>query len=431
MSVIYEHWKPSVLNLSKAMKLIEGYFGKGWLRSQIKALNRKPKYWYKKFSHHLKSKPHPISLLYSKAEENLRLLKKNPDIGFTKESLKLMSFSDMLSEIENIDVVDINGNPIGIKSWDIFKKRLKNKKEFKQASYEIQIASAFKRSGLEVQFIKESTKIREKTPDLLLKEGETAIYIECKYRNPTKREILYDNLFNEFYSRVMGLMYRLGKFYSICVEWTKEPTLKYIESEIELINKKISNNEQGYLETENAKIWLKKLASSEKVLEGPFKFDVSEYRSEQTDIFMSHADVGIFDGKVKHKNPTFVMFRNISYINDLTDGIVELLNKAYSQIPKEGPGIVFLETPLSYLNQSIKGSLQDLERKLIGKLNIIGRINMVILTRSYLKERRIKVNNRNALIITRQIESRIISNRKPRTSVPQDIISRIKALKYY
>lgn len=433
VGIVSEGWNPSIANLAEAMELVETYFGKQWLNEQIAIQSRKPKDWRKKFTHHLTPGPHPILPLYLGAVNNLKQLKTDSNIGFEVKALELMSFSEVLKEVKKIDIMNINGKPLLIRPWSRFKTRLRNKDEFDQASYEMQIAVALKKSGFRVCFIQESTKKQEKTPDLLIREGKDAIYVECKYRTLTKRERQYNNMFTEFYWRSMRLMFRLGKFYSICVEWLKDPNIKYVESIIKWLDKKISNNEQGYFEIKNAKIWLGQLASKGQVFEGPFNFDISKYKSDgkHIDIMMQQAYAGIFNGIIKHKNPTFIMFRNISYLDTMVKGIVELLNKAYSQIPEKGTGIVFLEARLSFLNQRISESLEELQRKLEGKLNLIERVNMIILTRSYFSKKNMKINNRDAVVITRVVESRIIPDQKPASPISKGTLNKIRNLKYY
>lgn len=428
-----ERWNPTLADVAKSVRLIEQYFGKEWLRKQIKVQNRRPRGWRKKFTHHLKPEPHPILPLYLNTLANLESLKRNSGLPMEKSVLELLSFCDTLRVIKNIDVVDVRDHTVATKPWSKFKARLKDRDEFNQASYEMQIAAALRRSGFKVYFIQESVRKGEKTPDLLVKKGKEEIYVECKYRRPTKRELQYKNMFNEFYSRSMRLMYKLGKFYSIVVEWLHDPTISLVESEIEFLESKIRNGEEGYFKTQNAKLWLKHLASEGEVFEGSYNVNIGEYRSEQVDIMIAQAYSCPLpaNGLVKYKNPTFVMFRNISYLDDMIDGIVELLNKAYHQILENGPGIVFLEAHLSFLDQNIKESLQDLENRLKRKLNLISRVNAIIITRSYFSEERVKVANKEAVVIARKVESRTIPNTRPASSISRDSFKKILSLRYY
>jgi hypothetical protein len=240
-------------------------------------------------------------------------------------------------------------------------------------------------------------------------------------------------MFKEFYWRVMQLMYSLGKFYLICVEWLKVPDITKVKSEINRISNKLHNREEGAYETENAKIWLKSLASGNQEFEGSFEINLDKYLSgdQQVDIIMSQANAGIFNGIVKHKNPTVVMFRNISYQEELINGILGLLNKAYRQIPEHETGIIFIETRLSFGNQIIKETLNDLENKLKGKLNLVGRINGVILTRSHFSQRNVKIKNKDAVLIARIVESKLMPNKKPNVKISSKLFDEITHLKYY
>jgi hypothetical protein len=387
----------------------------------------------KKFTHHLAPKPHPIIPLYDKAVKKLESLKRNPEIGLEKESLELISFSESLRAIRKINIVDISGKKMPIRTWTKFKDNLKNPEQFDQTAYEIEIGSALRRSGFFTSFIQESNVEGEKRPDILVIKDNKKIYIECKYRQQTQKEQLYDHMFKEFYWRAMQLMYNLHKFYLICVEWNDVPDLKKVNSEIDLIRTKVKNGEEGFYETKIAKLWLQSLASGNQEFDGSFDIDLEKYLSgnQTADIIMQQANVGIFNGMVKHKNPTVVMFRNISYQVEMIKGILGLLNKAYQQIPEKEIGIVFLETGLSFRNQQIKESLRDLEKMLKGKINLIGRINAIILTKSHFVQRNIKIKDKTATAILRVVESKIIPNKKPNSDIPSKVIEGLKHLKYY
>lgn len=429
----FEKWSPQIADLAKSIAFTESYFGESWLRAQAEEQGQRPKDWHKKFTHHLKPEPHPILPIYLKARDNLRQLKKDSAAGFDVEALELISISDVLRAVRTIDVVDINSKLLPAKTYEKLAHRLRNKEDFHQALYEGQIAAALKKSGLAVCFVQESRREKEKTPDLLIRDGTALTYVECKYQAMTKREQQYGRIFNDFYWRVMRLMYCIGKFYSVCIEWSRDPTVKDILHLIDWIEKKMGNDEEGCFEEDVTKVWLKRLASRGQVFDGEFRVDISDYRSDDqhVDITMLHVNGGIFDGKVKHKNPTLVMFRSISYLDDVVDGIVEQLNKAYRQIPERGPGIVFLESRLSFLNTRVQESLEELQRRLEGKLNIVGRVNLIVLTRSHFVRQNRKIDDREAVVIARVVESRIVRNQKPASAIAKSIFDKICSLKYY
>jgi hypothetical protein len=428
-----EKWEPTITDLANAIVLIRNYFGKEWLDNQCQMLQNKPKHVVSKFTHHLKPEHHPIVPLYVHSLRNYVQIRANPENKFDIAALKLISFCQSLRRLRKIGVVDFNGNELAINSQDRFRERLKNKDEFNQSAYEIQIAVALARAGFSTWFIQESSQPNEKTPDFLVKYKKQKFYVECKYQGLTNREKQYENLFKEFYWHSMRLMFQVGEFYSICVEWIKDPDFADVTSTVELLKEKIGKKQTGLIETEKAKIWLDHLASRGQTFDGPFKVDLGKYRSDgqHIDIIMPQAHVGIFDGVLKYKNPTLVMFRNISYLDDLVNGAVQDINKAYSQIPEKGPSIVFLENRISFLNESIKESARDLQKRIEEKLKLISRINMVVLTKSYFDEKRVMVRGRLGVAITRFVESRTIPNPKPATPLLPDVVERISHLKYY
>lgn len=428
-----EKWEPTITELANAISLTQDYFGKEWLDRHSQRLQDKPKQFASKFTHHLKPESHPIVPLYVDSLRNYAQIKANPENKFDIAALKLISFCQSLTRLRKIGVADFNGKKLAMNSQDRFRERLKNKDEFDQTAYEIQIAVALARKGLSTWFIQESSKSNEKTPDILVNYKKQRFYVECKYQGLTNREKQYENLFKEFYWRSMRLMFQIGEFYSICAEWIKDPALEDVTSIIELLREKIENKQTGIIETEKAKIWLDHLASRGHIFDGPFKVDVGKYRSDSQhiDIIMPQAHVGIFDGVPKYKNPTLIMFRNIAYLDDLVNGAIQDINKAYSQIPEKGPSIIFLENRMSFLNESIEESAKDLQERIEGKLKLISRINIVVLTKSYFDEKRVVVRDRAGVAIIRFVESRIIPNQKPATPLLQDIVERISGLKYY
>jgi hypothetical protein len=420
-------WEIQKTDLVRAVTDAEKLFGKSWLERQIEIHYSQPKHVYK-FSHHLKSEPHPILWLYKKSIENLKSVEQNPDAGYQREALELVSFSDMVNELAKINVVGIDGKIVSMKSYDRFRDRLKLAGEFRQALYEIQIATALRKSGFKIFFILEDPKGRQ-TPDFMIKD-EIPIFVECKYRVMTDKERIYDNAFKEFYYRIMRVMFRSGKFYLVCVEWLRNPTLGLIETVVARIEK--AEYKDQVLETDNARIWLRKTGLINQVFDGPFNLDIGQYRSNDlhTDIIMQHAEVGIFNGTVKYKNPAFVMFRNISAFDNIVQSVVHLVDKAYSQIPKQGPSIIFIETHLPFGKQTIRAPLELLKSKLVGKLNIIGRVNRIVMTDTRFTQRNIKANERNAVVIAKTVESTILLNKKPTTEISNDTAEKIGQMKY-
>ena len=425
--LIGDSWNPQKSDLIQAIIQTEKLFDKSWLEHQFNLQYGKPKQ-VRKFSHHLRAEPHPILWLYKKSIENLQSLEENPNVGYHRESLELISFSEMIDALRQITIVDVDGKLISMESYDRFRKRLLLTEEFKQALYEIQIATALRKSGFVVFFVIED-KNGKKTPDLLIIEDGVPVFVECKYRVKTDKEQIYDNAFKEFYHKIMCVMFRLGKFYLICVEWLKDPTLGLIEAEVGRIEK--ADYKDQILETDNVRIWLRKTGLIDQVFECPLNFDIGPYKSDDlhTDIIEQYFEFGFFDRKI-YKNPALVMFRNISFLDGIVTSVVRLLDKAYTQIPSQGPGIVFIETHLSFGKTTTKAPLEALKRKMKGKLNIIGRVNCIFLTNTGFIQRNIKVNERNAMVIAKTVESTVIVNKYPTAELPINAAKKITEIKY-
>jgi hypothetical protein len=415
--------------LQNAISLIEDFFGKEWLREQGQLL-QKPKQFAYKFTHHLKPEPHPIVPLYLKSLETLGLIKSKKQDYFDIPSLKLISFFQNFEKLMKIGIVDMDGKRLASNSEAKFIDKLKSEAEFFQTAYEIQIAVALARKGFSTWFIKESST---KTPDILVIYKNQRFYVECKYQGLTRREELYENVFREFYWRSMRLMFKLGEFYSICIEWLTDPDVNDVIPTLALIEQKIRSKEFGIINSNKAKISLNYLAKSGEEFNGPFDIDIRKYRSDNQhiDIIMPQAHIGIFDGISKYKNPTVIAFRNISYLDDLVSGAINDINKAYSQIPTNGPSILFLENRLSFLDENFNETAKELQSKVERKIGLISRVNRVYLTKSYFSTNKAKKGNQSGFAILRSVESRTIENPSPATPLLKDTLERIQNLKFY
>lgn len=424
-----DQWEPTATDLQKALSLIEDLFGKDWLAEEGQLL-QKPKQFAYKFTHHLRPEPHPIVPLYLKSVETLALIKSGSQNYFDISSLKLISFLENFEKLRKIGIVDVDGNKISSTSEDKFKDRLKSKVEFFQTAYEIQIAVALARCGFSTWFINETNV---KTPDILVIYKQQRFYVECKYQGLTNRETLYENVFREFYWRSMRLMFTLREFYSICVEWFTDPTVADVIPTVALLEEKMKSKKFGIFNTDKAKISLDYLAKLGEEFSGPFNVDMGKYRSDSQhiDIIMPQAHVGIFNGNPKYKNPTVIAFRNISYLDDLVSGAINDINKAYSQVPENGPSLLFLENRLSFMNPNFEETAKELQGKIERKLNLISRVNRVQLTRSYFTTQKVKKGTQSGFAILRSVESRTIENKNPATPILKDTLERLQKLKFY
>ena len=415
--------------MQNAISLIEDFYGKEWLGEQGQLL-QKPKQFAYKFTHHLKPEPHPIVPLYLKSLETLDLIKSKKQDYFDLASLKLISYFQNFEKLRKIGTVNMDGTRISSNSEDKFKDRLKSKDEFFQTSYEIQIAVALARRGFSTWFINESTA---KTPDILVVYKKQRFYVECKYQGLTRREALYENVFREFYWRSMRLMFKLGEFYAICVEWLTDPAVNDVIPTIALLEERMKSREFGIVNTNKAKIRLDYLAKLGEEFSGPFNVDMGKYRSDNQhiDVIMPQAHVGVFHGNPRYKNPTVIAFRNISYLDDLVSGAIDDINKAYSQIPENGPSILFLENRLSFIDPNFQEKAKELQGKIEGKLGLISRVNRVNLTKSDFTTQKVKKGNQSGFAILRLVESRTIENQNPATPLLKDTLERIQNLKFY
>ena len=87
-----------------------------------------------------------------------------------------------------------------------------------------------------------------------------------------------------------------------------------------------------------------------------------------------------------HKNPRMVIFTSTAP-SDIVRGILHSFDTAYPQIPDGGPGIIYIElNPNTVLNPvnpiQAKMDMALIESRIKSKLNIVSRVNSVVLTAS-------------------------------------------------
>jgi len=290
--------------------------------------------------------------------------------------------------MDNIPIIDENGRQLQANIKQIWGRRLRDPEDFDKAIYEIKVASSYRKAGYKVYFVKEGIK---KTPDLLVEKNEEKVYVECKKKDrKTRRDQYNENIWGKIYTSTLRFMDKTKKNYAVVVKTNSDLTPNDESYLIMCIQTLIANSDHGIHKTDKFEIILKELQEWEKPVNGPFELDVKEFGvriDEPTVILYQHADVKFSDDfkAVEHKNPRFMAFVS-TLLPDRVLSILRSFDRAYKQIPKKGPGIIYIEVNTGLYkkdhNQELGRDLAIVKQRIDGKLNLTGRVNAVVLTAS-------------------------------------------------
>ncbi len=396
----YRESKMSLDDVRKSLEQIMLFVGKQFVEvcEPTKEM-RESNHRHKKYGHLASPRPHPLVSLWKKGYPNFLEFKQRRkkieskfgtlhyslDVSLSKELLELADIGSNLKEIMDIPWINEKEERIEVNIIQIWGERLKDPKDFEKAIYEIRVASSLKNAGYEVYFVKEGIK---KTPDLLIERNGEKVYIECKEKDKkTHRDKRNENLWNEVLMSTLRFMDKMKKNYAIVVKAKSDLMKKDRDFLIESLQELIESSNSGVHRMGKFEIMLEELAEMNKSLCGPFSMNLEEFgvkMTEPTIHLYQHADVKFSKNmEVDHKNPRFMAFVS-TLLPDRIKGILRSVDRAYKQIPKKGPGIIYIEinTGLYKGYQEINKDLEIIKNKMKGKLNLTKRVNAVVLTAS-------------------------------------------------
>ena len=397
--------EPSFTEISSAFHEVETFVGKEWLESELEKLaKRKQPKNLKKYSYLRFSPPHPLVLLWRNAINKLRQCIIERRLIASEELLQIYLLGRNLKTIKKLKVVNLRGELTEATVRDRYRKKLRDPKEFEKAIYEIQIASSYARAGYPVFFIEETT---EKTPDFMVKIDGEPVYVECKNKDAqTERDKNNNRIWEEMREKILRLMEKLHKNYLIIVKSQTDPKREEIDYVLRIIKDIMLKSKNGRFidRTKKYGITAKELAPTESIITTN-KFEV--LTSEALDnVFMGAEVRRLTDGRTELKNPKFIGFKSAAEPDRIT-GVLRSLNKSYKQIPRKGPGLVYIEI---HPSNALQWDFNRLEEKIRGKLNLIKRVNAVVLTATFIEIKKEGIVYRH--------KSRVIENVNPRSPLP-------------
>jgi hypothetical protein len=397
--------KISTEKIREALEYIIAFFGKDFInsisnkRQPLSGIKHNSGDRKRKYGHLAASNSHPLSQIWEKGYANYRdLIQRHKTmqtksvtlhyslrVNLSKELLELVDIAENLREISEMEVATEKGELRKAGAKQLWGKRLEDAEEFEKAIYEIKVASSLRRNGFKVYFVEERV---EKTPDFFVEKDGEKTYIECKQKDKkSERDQRNENLWNTVLTSSLKFMDRVKKNYGIVVKSEVDLSNKNSSLLINYIQNLIRNSQSGTYREGDFEIISKELGEFDEIFKGSFSINLDEFGVKAnfpTAIFYQNAIVRFSETfKVEYKNPRFIGFVS-TVIPDRIKSILGSLDHAYKQIPKGGPGIVYIEINTSLYKdpQEIARDLEFVKKRLNGKLNLITRVNAAILTAS-------------------------------------------------
>ena len=344
-------------------------------------------------------KSHPLSEIWEKGQANFQdfiqrhktfrtkaiTLHYSLKVNLSKELLQLTDIAEDLKEVSEIDVTNERGELRKTEARQLWGKRLKDLEGFEKAIYEIRVAASLKRNGYRVCFLEERTG---KTPDFIVEKDGEKTYVECKQKDKkSERDQRNQTIWDTVLTSSLKCMDRSRKNYGIIVKSEVDLSNKNSSLLINRIRSLIGNSQSGTYREGDFEIIAKELQQFDKGSQGCFSVNLEDFGVKgdfPTELIQQSAIVKYSQtSEAEYKNPRFMVFVS-AVMPDRIRSILDSLNHAYKQIPKGGPGIIYIEINTSlYRNpEEIAKAFQFVEKRINGKLNLVKRVNSVILTAS-------------------------------------------------
>jgi hypothetical protein len=265
--------------------------------------------------------------------------------------------------------------------------RIKREEEFFSAAFEAVVAAAYIDRGYAVEFIEESSV---KTPDLKVTrpDGYTS-WVECKCRDEViERDRINRSLWRDLESALVRSFGPAKTNVVVAVKCLKEPRRDELEPLKDFIFKQVRETPSTniFREALNAapvldptghyQVVAQIIAPSDESVEGDLNLrmpDDFQYVSVKAEMKVLEA------GRHTFRNPSIYAFTT-KEISDGMPTVIRSFKSAVKQLPKDGPGVVWLKVPDGAWGRDFEGFFtrlgSELSRELSGDQN--RRVNAVI-----------------------------------------------------
>lgn len=267
--------------------------------------------------------------------------------------------------------------------------RLKQRDSFFSAAFEVEVAASYSSKGYSVRFIEEGN---ERTPDLRVARSDGShFWVECKCRdNLTERDKTIEAIWKELEASLVREIGPRKQNVAVIVKSLHDPKrceiadlrtflLESIAAGgLERIDPNTAELHSVLDPTGRYQVSIRTLSAADEEIEG----EGFEFRSsEKPDRFLMQTEMRVDEDKRRFfSNPFTLGFKN-NLPSDKVTGIIHGFNSAVGQLPKEGPGVVWIRIPDNSWNDDFDASVEKaeilLKSELSGDMN--RRVNAVIL----------------------------------------------------
>lgn len=303
------------------------------------------------------------------------------------------------------------------------RKRLKQSSEFAAAAFEAEVAHSYIAKGWAVEFVEEGG---ERSPDLKVTTDDgTVFWVECKCRDVlTERDKIIHSFWTDLESALLRVIGPRKLNLCIVVKALADPDRSMSSDLISFLLQAIYKGGLGSINRETGEL--------QPVPDPTGRFLLVAQRWAEPDEEIKTSSIGLrasedFDrvviaaeakvdeaGQSYFRNPVTLAFKN-AMPSDKVTGIIHALKSAVGQLPREGPGVVWIRIPdnawVDQLDNSFRQAESIIKVELSGSHN--QRINAVILmTRVFRKLQEVKTSGLaySPIIVT-------IEHKNPRCAV--------------
>jgi hypothetical protein len=368
-------------DLTTFLQEIRAFFGNEWFDAQCVKDNVTT----------APEKTHPVIQWWIKAKAHLDDTSV-PDLNITpmQELLHILMLGSCLRTIARANVVDMRRIPSKNTTEDLFRRRLRSSEKFSSAFYETQVASAYIRNKHEIFFIDDEMR---KSPEFIVDVNGNSVYVECKRIERRRIDKASNDLMKRVCKGVEQMLLRTETRVAVIIicpdqvssagSWIVQHVSKLIK---ERQTPRMENELNGFRFVisdlpPSEVIWARQGHTQEMVIKwyssvlGPWRQKVLGKTDTPIESSCPH---------FRFVGPEQALWETDAYVGvafrelfNVIGGVGKTISKASQQLPQNGIGVLYIECPPYDANDQ---EMEEFRRTVIGKLNLISRINGIVLT---------------------------------------------------
>ncbi len=294
-----------------------------------------------KINYIYRPEPHPLIAWFLEFEEWLDACRKSGRMEANIAVLRLTTLGRCLNQTRHLP------------GFTKLVNRLKHKDSFYSAAFEVEIADSYCNNGHKVTFIDESTNSR--TPDLRVQKPDGShFWVECKCRDKsTQRDQTNNSIWEELEQSIFKVIGRNKHNAAFIIRSKSDPTRDEIAELRDFLLKSLASGGIGKYDintgafdlaqgpTEKYLVAVQPLA----VTDDEIKIDGIKLQSKLFDRYLVAFEFRAEGNQpANYRNPTIFGYIN-DHPSDVVKNIIHGFSSAVGQLPKEGPGIIWIRIP--------------------------------------------------------------------------------------